>query len=425
MIYQQSCCDKEVYYLIDLSESNIHYWILYKVFSLTPNIILTTYIAIILTSRTINKIINSRKENYNQMFTVNDSSENICNNSDIMYVLDLFENRNSEKRVSNCRNIQIFSKILMKTNPTQTIHDELKNDSRVEVNHLSGTSKAKLFKLKNLFKKYIYDKEDMFRFTSRFVNMHVVALLTLYHLSLLLLFLIVAISDKFDNLESILKNLNIDIPLNFQLIPSLISVLIVPYVASLFICLIQILIGLRETKKHLLELYKGKCVYLPPIKTLSNSEIASSSFHFGGYLTGYLVWGFFIQYVIIVIIGIFFIILRILVKDIFSKLLLIIIPPLCALIFRQFIEFFASEIIFLKRRTRILALNNFRAFNVFLYFNFFFDCFIGIVSAVMRLLIAFVAAIFMMPRIAYSFMGRHLEKIDYGKKFKLLIYFIF
>jgi hypothetical protein len=145
-----------------------------------------------------------------------------------------------------------------------------------------------------------------------------------------------------------------------------------------------------------------------------NSTIASSSFPFGGYLTGYLIWGFFIQYFIIVLIGFILIVLEILVRNIFVKILLILIPSISAFIFRQLIEFFGSEIIFLKRNTKILAIDNFRAFNVFLYFNFFFDCFIGIVSAIMRLLIAFIAAIFMMPRIAYRFMGRHLEKLDYG-----------
>ena len=62
--------------------------------------------------------------------------------------------------------------------------------------------------------------------------------------------------------------------------------------------------------RHLLEIFKGKCHYLPPVNTLSNSKIAGSSFHYGGYLTGFLIWGFFIQYVSIFLVGIIIIILR-------------------------------------------------------------------------------------------------------------------
>ena len=80
-------------------------------------------------------------------------------------------------------------------------------------------------------------------------------------------------------------------------------------------------------------------------------------------------------------------------------------------------ELMASEIIFLQRRTRILAVDNFRSFNIFLYFNFFYDCFMGILSAILRILFALFASVFMMPRISYSFVGRSLEGFDNGKQF--------
>jgi hypothetical protein len=403
MIYEQCSCQNNVFFLIDFYESKIEYWIFYKVFSLIPNAFLSSYLLMILTFRLIAK----------KKVSIIDDSEKVFSYSDIIYVLELFLGNKDTDNKSNCRNIRIFSKMFRKIS---NIDEECELTENTVLEHPPELSKKERFKkkLKYYFKNYIYEWQDSFRFSSRFLNMHVVALLTLYHISLLLLYFIIAISAKFVYLENILKKLGINIPFDFALIPSLVSLLIVPFIGSIFICLIQILIGLRETKIHLLELYKGNCSYLPNSKGVSNSTIASSSFHFGGYLTGYLIWGFFIQYFIIVLIGFILIVLEILVRNIFVKILLILIPSISAFIFRQLIEFFGSEIIFLKRNTKILAIDNFRAFNVFLYFNFFFDCFIGIVSAIMRLLIAFIAAIFMMPRIAYSFMGRHLEKLDYG-----------
>ena len=73
---------------------------------------------------------------------------------------------------------------------------------------------------------------------------------------------------------------------------SLKTVLLLPFFISLLISVIQVFKGMSNTKKHLMEVYKGKCAYLPPSNTLSNPSIASNYFHMGGYLSGYLIWGF-------------------------------------------------------------------------------------------------------------------------------------
>ena len=57
---------------------------------------------------------------------------------------------------------------------------------------------------------------------------------------------------------------------------------------------------------------------------------------------------------------------------------------------------------FLNRTSTILALENFRAFNVYLYFFFYYDCFRGLLKAIMRLLKANVSTIFMMPSKFYN-----------------------
>ncbi|CAF3384875.1 unnamed protein product [Rotaria sp. Silwood1] len=61
-----------------------------------------------------------------------------------------------------------------------------------------------------------------------------------------------------------------------------------------------------------------------------------------------------------------------------------------------------------------IGLNNLRSFFVFAYFNFFFDCFLGIVSCGLRVTKATIAAILFFPRLDYCIFGRTLEKMDSG-----------
>lgn len=51
---------------------------------------------------------------------------------------------------------------------------------------------------------------------------------------------------------------------------------------------------------------------------------------------------------------------------------------------------------------------------MFCYFNFFFDCFLGIVSCALRVSKASAAAVLFLPRLDYCIFGRALEKMDSG-----------
>jgi len=98
------------------------------------------------------------------------------------------------------------------------------------------------------------------------------------------------------------------------------------------------------------------------------------------------------------LIGFSILLLRIFVGDIFFwNIFLKLLPVIITLIIKQLINRVASRFIFLNRSSKILALDNFRAFNIFLYFNFYFDCFMGIISAVIRLIISVLVALFMIP----------------------------
>lgn len=160
-------------------------------------------------------------------------------------------------------------------------------------------------KLKNLFEKYIYKWNHDFRFSSRFTNTIVAAVFTLYYFSMFLsefltIFVTKIIPDYIKhflnsgfNQKTVLDKSN-SFSLDFvikllidkiELIKtSLISLLISSFFISLLICTVQLFLLVRECQKNLLDSYKGKCdlINLNKNKTLSNGDIAKSSFKFGG-----------------------------------------------------------------------------------------------------------------------------------------------
>ncbi|CAF1266945.1 unnamed protein product [Adineta steineri] len=61
-----------------------------------------------------------------------------------------------------------------------------------------------------------------------------------------------------------------------------------------------------------------------------------------------------------------------------------------------------------------MVLKNLRVYFVFTYFNFFFDCFLGLISCAFRILKAWIVTFVFLPRLDYCIHGRALEKLDIG-----------
>jgi len=104
-------------------------------------------------------------------------------------------------------------------------------------------------------------------------------------------------------------------------------IIIIPVFASLLVCLLQILFLVKDSKTHIKQLYKGECEFVVKAKNVSNASIASASFHFGGYVVGYVVWGYIILYIAFVIVGIIILLIRVFVGD---QFFLSLIAVICA-----------------------------------------------------------------------------------------------
>ena len=116
-----------------------------------------------------------------------------------------------------------------------------------------------------------------------------------------------------------------------------------------------------------------------------------------------MIWGYLIIYVCGVIVGLAILALRFVSDGLFGKIALKLVPVITVLLVKLIVNKVFTNYIFLYKESKILALANFRAFNVFLYFNFYFDIFMGFLSAIIRLIKAVILAIFMMPSKCSSF----------------------
>lgn len=165
-------------------------------------------------------------------------------------------------------------------------------------------------------RKFVYDPDTTFRFTSRYCNTLMVAVVALYYvflywsytISMNVSLLVNFLPDFLDTgtlsinvgqflcdyvpgacLPALVEAGPISIPLPkkfIKLFPGfkswILAVFVVPLFASLLVCLIQVFFLVRETKTHLLEMYQGKCEFVKKAKNIPKESIASSSFHFGG-----------------------------------------------------------------------------------------------------------------------------------------------
>ncbi|CAF3476579.1 unnamed protein product [Rotaria sp. Silwood1] len=275
---------------------------------------------------------------------------------------------------------------------------------------------------------FIYTWRDDFRFSSRVVSVYTSVLLLLYFLTIQfcvqgppLLGTIRKNSQELANLFSKLINspdpnlqLNENPSSDFPL-PDFVRTYLIAFIAALFITFIQLLIMLAGIRRNLLQAYRGDDCEIPRRISSENINYITGTFHFAGYLIGYVIVGyiFLAIFLFIILISIDAFIIYGSVKTL-ETILKIIIPTLLLVFFKMYLNKILGQYVFLQRAGEVLSINNRRALMIFLYFNFFLDAFLGFVAAIMRILRSIASEILYMCRLDYSPLGRKLETIDAG-----------
>ncbi|CAF4749196.1 unnamed protein product [Rotaria socialis] len=145
-----------------------------------------------------------------------------------------------------------------------------------------------------------------------------------------------------------------------------------------------------------------------------------SNFHFAAFFIAYLIWGY-------VLIALFTWIIYMAIDSsitygsvrLIEKVLKLIIPVLLLLLlllifFKQYIDKILARFVFLQDYENILAIDNRRILMIFLYFNFFLDVFLVLISSIVSIIISIIGGILHMSRLDYSPMGRKVETFDAG-----------
>jgi hypothetical protein len=197
--------------------------------------------------------------------------------------------------------------------------------------------------------------------------------------------------------------------------PSLVKPFIIGMFLTLIIIIIQLLVLLVNIRRNLFQVFRGDDIELPRRQRSRYISFSTGNIHFAGYFIGYLIWGF-------MIIAVFAFILCICIQAfitfrsvrLLETILKAIIPGLLFVYFKQYLNKILAQYVFLQKNGEVLSINNRRILMIFIYFNFFFDAFLGFVSSICRLILSVFAGIIYMCRLDYSPLGRKLETMDSG-----------
>lgn len=159
--------------------------------------------------------------------------------------------------------------------------------------------------------------------------------------------------------------------------------------------LVQLFLSIKSFQEDLLKLHKAENVfgslinnydfkkYAKIIKRRNrmSSEITSDSIHFPGYLIAHLVYGYLVLFA-----GLFVILMVIkfcyLFPNIVYSVSQLVLPLVIMVILKLIIVQFMTKFIFLKRNSYRISRSV--PYHTIAYFNFFFDCFLGLVACMSR-----------------------------------------
>ncbi|XP_061171855.1 receptor for retinol uptake stra6-like [Saccostrea echinata] len=174
---------------------------------------------------------------------------------------------------------------------------------------------------------------------------------------------------------------------------------------------------LTSYRKYLLSLYKGKPKHLTPKSEKSNASLMVGSVRYAGYQVGYIGWGFFIQFLVLLLVSITIatiITIWDLISDFIISWIMALWPVLLTSLVLNFVQLLLSKFLFLQENGNILAMENRRLFFIFTYFMFFYNVFIGLISCLMRIIKSIILGALFLPRLDHSVLPRKFQQFDPG-----------
>ena len=276
-------------------------------------------------------------------------------------------------------------------------------------------SKSRLF-LARLIPTFVYQWRDDFRFSARVLCIYSSVILILFFITQEACFVIIPSLDGLQkSVQDLLNKLILSPGQSAFPVPNLVRPYVFAVMSTLVIIAIQLLVLLANIRRNLFQIFRGDDSEIPKRNKSNYLSYGTGNFHFAGYFIGYLIWG----YVLIAIVAfIIYICIDAFITfgsvKFLEGILKSIIPVLLLIFFKQYFNQILARYVFLQDYGDLLAINNRRMLMIFLYFNFFLDALLGLISSVIRIIKSVIGGIFYMCRLDYSPLGRKLETIDAG-----------
>ena len=269
--------------------------------------------------------------------------------------------------------------------------------------------------------KAIYEWRDDFRYSSRVLSLY-------SSISLLLFFITVQVCMRTlpylqamrMSLQELSDNYIKSNEDNSQTsskyrIPNLIRLFSLVLVTTVVIIIIQLLVSLVNIRRNLFQLYRGDDCEIPRRQRSNYVSYSVNNVHFAGYFIGYLIWGIFIVAMLCVLLyGAIEAYIIYGTRRLLETALKYSIPSSLLLYFKQYLNKFLSQYIFLQDAGQVVSINHRRLLMIYIYLSFFLDAFLGVISSILRLTKSFIGGILYMCRLDYSPLGRKLETLDGG-----------
>lgn len=213
------------------------------------------------------------------------------------------------------------------------------------------------------------------------------------------------------NLDSLQKFLQES---NYR-IPNLLRLYLLILITTVVIIIIQLLISLVNTRRNLLQAYRGDYSEIPRPQRSDNLSYSVNNVHFAGYFLGYLIWGIvLVTFLCLLVYGAIELYVIYGTRRMIEIVVKYSLPSSLLLYFKLYLNKFLSKYVFLQDLGDVLAINHRRALMVYIYLSFFLDTFLAVVSSIIRLAKSLIAAYLYMSRMDYSLLGRKLETLDGG-----------
>jgi hypothetical protein len=290
--------------------------------------------------------------------------------------------------------------------------------------------------LLNLYHTYIYERVPHLKYSKQFINTFTVAFMIIYFFTLFGL----RLSHLFGN--TLVRAITLVFQFIFRGVASSINFeehnfnteFRMTCILTSSIIFIQLICSIKNFHHDLIRLHRGEKVFNSSTNPLARKynqmssyesrikernkmsvTITSDSLHFPGYLVAHLVYGYFLLFITFFLVIVLFKLLYYL-EGLLSQASQIFIPLIILVSLKFIIIKFMTKAIFLREDNQ--RITNLTPYYTVSYFNFFFDCFLGLIACASRIWQTTIISLITLPRLDKSMFNKDsdliMKRLDKG-----------